>query len=222
MNKNTIIISTIAIVVFIIVAYFLTNKPVTSNYAQIVKPRTTVSESAKIPDHLLGKGPHILVEYSDLQCPACKAFHEYLLEEKKKDVSFGKLLDTQYTIIYRNFPLTNIHKNAQLAAQSVEAAGMQGKFYEFLTKAFADQTTWAQSDTAKQYFISIAKDLGLKTDQFTKDIDSADVIQKINIDIQTGTQTNLEATPTFFIDGNKVTGIGSFEDLKKLLIESAK
>ena len=64
-----------------------------------------------------------LIEYSDFQCPACGAYYPMI---KKLNEEFG----SQMQFAYRNFPLKQIHDNAEPAAYAAEAAGKQGKFWK--------------------------------------------------------------------------------------------
>ncbi len=130
-------------------------------------------------------------------------------------------MDEKYSFVYRHFPLTGIHKNAELAARSAEAAALQGKFYDFLDKAFATQGTWAQSDTARDFFVNIAKELGLDTAKYNADIDSDVVSAKIVADVSSGEAAKIDATPTFFIDGEKIKGFGTFPEFKQIIIDYA-
>jgi protein-disulfide isomerase len=76
----------------------------------------------------------ILVEYSDFQCPACKAY-EPLVEQMV--AKYGD----RVAFVYREFPLYQIHVNADAAARAAEAAGKQGKFWEMHDLLFANQAT---------------------------------------------------------------------------------
>ncbi|MBP6994194.1 thioredoxin domain-containing protein [Candidatus Woesebacteria bacterium] len=223
MNKKLIVISIVALVGFVVLAYFSTNEPAQTAFPEQAQLRPSgASDSAKLGDHPQGAGKHIMVEYSDLQCPACKSAHDYLKAEKQKDPAFAKIMDEQFTFVYRHFPLVNIHKNADVVARSAEAAAIQGKFYEFIDRAFATQSEWAESDKARELFVNIATDLGLDTDKFDADIDSQAVTDKIGADIQLGEQARIEGTPTFFIDGEKITGFGSFDEFKKIVVDSVQ
>ena len=149
-----------------------------------------------------------LVEYSDFQCPACSFYNGYvdkLLEEDK-----GKV-----RLIYREFPLTEVHDNAFLAAKAAEAAGAQGKFWEMHDTLFDKQTEWSNEKDAKSVFISYAKNLELDEKIFSEDLESKKVEEKVNIDIESGKSLNISGTPTFFINGNKFANIKSYEDFKK-------
>jgi len=222
MNTKLIVISITAIIGFVVLAYFSTNKPVPTEFPEQAQVRTqNASDSAKIFDHTLGKGKNVLVEYSDLQCPACQAVHNYLSTEKKNDPKFAKIMEEQYTFVYRHYPLIRIHKNAEIAARSAEAAAMQGKFYEFLDEAFKTQKKWSEIDTAREFFVDVAKSLDLDEAQFVKDVDSATVSEKIGEDIALADKANIRGTPTFFING-EIVDFGNFEQLKQIITDSAQ
>ena len=88
----------------------------------------------------------VLVEYSDLQCPACRAVFPIIQE---LDQEFGDEL----RIEYRHFPLTQIHQHAELAARATEAAGVQGKFWEMHDLLFEKQPIWSASPNPRANFI---------------------------------------------------------------------
>src|SRR5215212_3388744 len=102
--------------------------------------------------------PVWLVEISDFQCPFCKQWH---------DETFAKI-DQQYVktgkvrMAYLNFPLTRIHKNAQLAAEAAMCAGVQGKFWELHSSLFQSQAKWADSKTPIIVFDSLARAAGVE------------------------------------------------------------
>lgn len=212
MSKNTIIISVISIIaifVFLGLVYTLTNKPTPSSY-----PQVNVIQSN---DHVKWSPAkkQILVEYSDLQCPACKAFHQIIKQQIENDKSItGKI-----TFVYRHFPLP-IHQYSQYASYAAEAASKQGKFFEFSDILFDTQESWAglkDANAVKDYFVSVAKTLKLNTDQFKKDMNSDTIKQAVQNDMASGAAANVDATPTFFLNGSKLDNIRSFDDFKKLL-----
>ncbi len=80
-----------------------------------------------------------IVEFSDFQCPYCKRFADNSLSQIKKDyIDTGKV-----KLYYREFPLTNIHPNAEIAAEAAECANEQGKFWQFHDQLFSRQDTWS-------------------------------------------------------------------------------
>ena len=74
-------------------------------------------------------------------------------------------------LVYRHFPLNQIHAHAQKAAESAEAANAQGAFWEYHTALFESQADWANlsSSEARDHFIGIAEEIGLDAEQFAAD-----------------------------------------------------
>lgn len=155
---------------------------------------------------------NILVEYGDYQCPACLAYHGFvrqLLAEAGDRVAF----------VYRNFPLRNVHQFAQIAAQSAEAAGKQGKFWEMYDLLYSSQASWSKENDAGKTFEGYAQSLGLNLDQFKKDRDSDGVKNKVEEDFQSGVRAQVQGTPTFYLNGKKFENPYSYDDFKKLVLQ---
>lgn len=161
-------------------------------------------------DHVKGnpESGNVLIEYSDLQCPACQAYHllvEQLAAEYPEEIA----------VVYRHFPL-NQHKNAKLAAYAAESAGSQDKFWEMTALIFQNQDLWAEDNQARDAFISYAQEFYLDQEKFVQDLDSAQVQDKVENDYLSGVQANVQATPTFFFNGRKITNPKNYEDFVKL------
>ncbi len=157
--------------------------------------------NGNIADHTKGSDSNkiLLIEYGDYQCPSCRGAHPNvtaLMEEYNDDVTF----------IFRNFPLTAIHPNARAAAAVAEAAGLQGKFWEMHDKLYETQTDWSNLDASKrtEIFNSYARDLELDMAKFEEDLAAKPVNQKINFDLALGKSAGTSATPTFFLNGEKL------------------
>jgi protein-disulfide isomerase len=155
-----------------------------------------------------------LVEFSDFQCPACGIYYPIVTQVAKD-------FKDSMTFVYRNFPLTELHPNAQVAAQAAEAAGMQGKYWEMHDLLFTKQKDWSASGTAKDIFTQYAESLGLNVDQFKKDIDSDAVKNKIAGDVNDGNTLGITGTPTFFLNNQKIENPASLADFE-LLIKNAQ
>jgi len=157
-------------------------------------------KSGNIADHVFGKKDSkvVLVEYGDFQCPACFGAHPNIqaLSEKYKD---------QIAFVFRNFPLTAIHPNALAAAAAAEAAGLQGKYWEMNNSIYNNQDAWKTATASERtaIFVGFAKELGLNTESFTKDISSPSVTKKINFDLALGKKDGVSGTPSFTINGVK-------------------
>lgn len=168
-------------------------------------------------DHVRGpeNAPVTIIEYSDLQCPACAAYLpliEKLIDEASSTVRFA----------YRHFPLYPLpHKNAYNAAQASEAAGLQGKFWEMYRLIFANQTAWENSDAAAGIFEGYAERIGLDMNQYKKDYDSVDVKARIQRDREEGDSLGVNATPTFFINGKAIVNPQGYDAFKALVQTAA-
>jgi protein-disulfide isomerase len=154
----------------------------------------------------------VLVEYSDFQCPACAAYFplvERLINESSTTLRFA----------YRHFPLTQ-HANAMPASQASEAAGLQGKFWEMYTMLFETHDEWENSTDVKTIFDGYATKLGLDMDKYSSDFASQAVIEKINNDMKSGVRAGVDSTPTFFLNGKKLSNPQDYDEFKKIIDEN--
>src|SRR5258705_2387745 len=104
-----------------------------------------------------------LEEFGDYQCPPCGELHPSL---KKMKQEFGPNLN----FVFRNLPLTAIHKNALVAAQAAEAARVQNKFWEMHDMLYESQELWKDDINPRSIFVKFASDLGLDTARFSRDM----------------------------------------------------
>lgn len=159
------------------------------------------NSNAKPTNHVEGKGTTgvTLVEYGDFQCPFCGEYYPLVKQVQEK-------YNDQITFQFRNLPLLQIHQNAFAAARAAEAASNQNKFWEMYDKLYQTQSEWSASSKALETFSGYAKQLGLNVDKFKQDFSSTAVNDTINADIQAFEKTKLEkSTPTFILDGKKIT-----------------
>lgn len=159
-----------------------------------------------MPPHVRGN-PNASVtveEFADFQCPACGAYYPEL---KKMEADFGDKLK----VIYRENPLFPNHQYSIIAAQAAEAAALQGedKFWLMHDKLFETQTTWAESkdkDAAVATFVDYAKQIGLNTDQFMRDLNGEAVAARIFQDGKRAHALGVQSTPSFYVNGKEATG----------------
>ncbi len=147
--------------------------------------------------HVKGSGAIEVVEFSDYQCPACASVHEPLKQILAK-------FEGKVSFVYRHFPLTTIHKNAQLAAQATESAHNQGKYWEYGDLLFAKQNEWAGLADPKEKFVEYAKSLGMDADKFGNELTSDEVKARVSVDMLAASRYALGGTPTFFVNGLEV------------------
>lgn len=154
------------------------------------------SDGAKKPNVKVSS-PVVLEEYGDYQCPPCGQLYPEL---KQIEQEYGG----QVQIVFHHFPLMKIHKNALMAAHAAEAARNQNKFWEMHNRLYSNQKAWADLDDPRPILISYAQQLGLNIDQFTRDLGSNQIDQRISADIQRGTSMGVTGTPTVFLDSHLV------------------
>ena len=181
-----------------------------SNSAAVADTNTapTVADiTIKPTDYVRGdtNAPVTLVEYSDFECPYCESLAT-TLDQVMTDYQ-GKV-----KLVYRYFPLTSIHPNAQKSAEAAECAGAQGKFWEMHDKLFENQSALAVTDL-KQY----AKDLGLNTTTFNNCLDNGTATARVNSDEQEGINYGVQGTPATFINGTLVSGALPYSSFKSAI-----
>lgn|SRR3989344_443884 len=183
-------------------AWKMTSKP-----TEIKQINFTFSKNDRIKGNKDSKV--ILIEYSDFQCPACKAY--FPLVKQIADTFKDKA-----AIIYRHFPLPQ-HQNAQKAAYSAESAGNQGKFWEMHDLLFKNQENWSDKSNIDELLLSYAKELKLDEEQFKKDIASKKIHDKVDTDVSSGQEAGVNSTPSFFLNGEKLDNPSNFETFKKII-----
>ncbi len=138
-----------------------------------------------------------LEEFGDYQCPACAQLHPTLKKLKQEYAA-------NLTLIFRNLPLTTVHKNALAAAQAAEAARIQNHFWEMHDLLYENQDLWKDDVNPRSTFIKFATDLGLNTWQFTRDLDGKQIQMRIEADADAAAQQGIDGTPTILINGRKL------------------
>ena len=152
------------------------------------------------PPNSLGapNAPVTLEEFADFQCPTCAVMHPKVQELR---AAYGDRL----RIIFREFPLKiPAHDKSYEAAVAAEAAGLQGKFWDMQNLLFTNQQTWSVAPSYRQIFEDYAQKLGLDVEKFKDDMAGLAAKNRVNADLERGNSLGLNATPSFFINGNPV------------------
>jgi protein-disulfide isomerase len=164
-----------------------------------------------VADHVFGnsKSQVVLIEYGDYECPGCEALYTPL-----KDVV--NQYKNQIAFVFRNLPLTTIHANALAAATAAEAAGLQGRYYEYHDILYDNQDAWkdAQVTQRESLFDGYARQLGLDVNKFKTDLTNNDVGAKIDRDRSLAGKLGLTSTPTLVLDGQKLSQDITFDKTK--------
>ena len=166
-----------------------------------------VSESR---DHIQG---HVaaavtLVEYGDYECPYCAQAYLIVKEVQER-------LGNKVRFVFRNFPLTRLRPHAYQSALAVETAAAQGKFWEMYDFLFKH----GQSLTDDNLKLSAAK-LGLNVNKFDLEFRDRTYSRHVDEDIQSGEESGVTKTPTFFINGDRYDDSWDLDSLLSALDEA--
>ncbi|ADB50906.1 DsbA family protein [Conexibacter woesei] len=147
-----------------------------------------------------------LVEFLDFECESCRALYPYLEQLRAE-------YDGRVTFAIRYFPIAS-HTNAQLAAQAVEAASLQGRLEPMYRTMFETQAEWGESQESRRAtFLGFASRLGLDMDRFRRDLDDPRTAARIARDQEEGLALGVQGTPTLFLNGEQLQ-LESVDQLK--------
>jgi protein-disulfide isomerase len=213
MSKQFWAVIAVIVLVFVGVAVFNSSKSDNGGGSGDTKAATS---------HVKGAGTSgvTLVEYGDFQCPYCQQYYPTVQQVL---ADYGDQLKFQFV----NFPLTSLHQNAFAASRAAEAAGKQGKFWEMYDQLYQNndpngRTGWVASNAPTSFFNQFAQQIGLNQEQFKKDYASAAVNNAVNADLAKGNKLKVDSTPTFYLDGKKITVTNSVDEFKKVIDAAIK
>lgn len=147
-------------------------------------------------DHLWGppNAAVTLVQYGDYQCPHCGAIYPLVLELLEQ-------MGERLCFVFRHFPQSDVHPEAQHAAEAAEAAANQGKFWPMHHRLFTRQHALGNG-----YLVDYAVDLGLDVPQFLREVTGDHHVSRVEADLASGRASGVVGTPTFFINGQRYRG----------------
>src|SRR3989338_2763343 len=206
MNQETKVFIGIGVitVAILIGAVFLFSKPQSVPQAADTRVVLCAQQQSVGPEN----SQVTLIEFSDFQCPACKAAWPTV-------EALTKAYPNQLRFVYRHFPLPQ-HKFAKDAAYAAEAAGKQGKFWEMSNLLFENQES-----ISPELFPKLADELRLDLEQFKKDMESQEIKDKVEADLNDARTLGVNSTPTFYLNGTKVN-LANFDDLKTQVEKSLR
>lgn len=157
------------------------------------------NEGVEVLTHVKGNpdAAVVLTEYSDLQCPACAAFAPVISDMLE---TYGDAVRFEY----KHYPLVSIHPFALNAAIAAEAAGQQGKFFEYHDLLFANQQQWSSSAIPTGAFMAYAEELGLDVELFERHMKSTVLRDKVRAELDAARELGLTSTPSFFLNGQRM------------------
>jgi protein-disulfide isomerase len=142
-----------------------------------------------------------LVEYGDYECPHCGRAYPIVKQVQKH---FRK----RVRLVFRNFPLAEMHPHAEAAAEVAEFAGAQGKFWEMHDLLFENQTRLGDA-----LFAELARKLKLSTSAMEQALEQNTFEARVRADFSGGVRSGVNGTPTFFINGHRHDDSFDFETL---------
>jgi protein-disulfide isomerase len=147
------------------------------------------------------------VEYGDYQCPYCGEAHP-VIERLQK--ALGKKL----RFVFRNFPLTEAHPYALMAAEAAEAAALQGKFWEMHDWIYENQEM-LDPEVLPEW----AEELGLDVKELAAGMKQRAVLKRIEEDRSSGLGSGVNGTPSFFINGKQYEGEADYDSMHEALLD---
>ena len=157
-------------------------------------------------DHIRGRldAPVTLLEYGDFECPYCGDAAPLI----------DKLLDhlgDELRYVLRHLPLTDVHPNAQMAAEAAEAAGAQGGVLGDARPAAGQPGRADAPPTSYRH----AAELGLDLDRFPEDLRRREHAPRVAEDVQSADASGVSGTPTFFVNGRRHQGVYDVDTLTR-------
>ncbi|MGI5214507.1 DsbA family protein [Plantactinospora sp. CA-290183] len=163
-------------------------------------------------DHIRGPvdAPATLVEYGDYQCPHCGLAHRNLVDLLRQRPDGVRL-------VFRHFPLTNVHPYAEDAAETAEAAGTRGCFWPMHDWIFEHQ------DQLDPVHLSLGmQQIGLPADEIGDELGAHEHLDRIRGDFVGAIRSGVNAAPTFFLNGVRYEGTYSVPDLLAAVDKAAE
>ena len=166
-----------------------------------------------------------IIEFSDFQCPFCAKFHiETLPTIMEEYINKGTV-----KLVFRDFPIQNIHPNAVPASIAAECANEQGKFKQMYDTLFEKQKEWSNLKTsyAIAIFTQYASEIQLDEEKFDSCLRDAKYLEDVQNDLNDGRTYGVTGTPGFFIGNEQIgfvelKGSQPFESFKKIIDSQLK
>ena len=142
-----------------------------------------------------------LIQYGGYQCSHSGDIWPIVKQLKET-------LGSELKYVFRHFPLPNLHPLAMESAVAAEAAGLQGKFWAMHDKIMENQRYLNRASLN-----SFADEIGLNTSEFVRDCRNRQLYKRVTSDLESGIQSGVNGTPTFFINELMYNGFNDFQSL---------
>lgn len=186
---------------------FMTDLEAKHEVAYEVEPYRAELDVEGEPSKGPADAPVTIVEFSDFECPFCSRVVPALDQVEE---SYGD----KVRIVFKQFPLTTIHPQAQKAAEASLCAAEQDKFWELHDAMFAAQDKLAVADLE-----ATARELGLDGDAFAECVASGRHADAVKADQREGALAGVSGTPALFINGRLISGVVPYAQLAEVIDE---
>lgn len=175
-------------------------------------PSSTVPPAVRQAGHVRGldTAPVTIEEWADFQCPACGVF----ARTTEQQLVSTYVARGEVRIVYRQFSFLGME--SQWAAEASECADEQGKFWEYHDRLFASQAGENRGAFSRANLKRIGESLGLGAG-FAACVDSGRYAQRVRDETKVGEGLGVRATPTLFVNGRKIEGAASYEQLRAVI-----
>lgn len=176
---------------------------------RLVAVATLQAHLVRPDSHATGnlESPVTVVEFGDFECPMCGLAQKSV---EKMLAQYG----SKIRFVFRQFPLTSVHPQAEKAAEASECAAAQGKFWE-ADKLFYEK----QSDLSVEALKRYAATLGLNTAEFDRCLSSGQMASRVQQDVADGKALGVVGTPTFFVGHKVIVGPPNYENLSAMIAQ---
>lgn len=184
-----------------------------------VEVEIDASELASVQGISIGEpnAPVVIYEFADFQCPACASYAALTAPLVKERLVESGLV----RYVHYDFPLTQIHPHAFLAARAGRCAEEQGGFWQFHDLVYARQMRWSSMGDASGVFIDIAEEIGLDRGQFTECLRSDRFAEEVTRNMRLGESLGVPGTPTLFVNMRRLPQVPSYSELEALVRSEA-
>lgn len=188
--------------------------PLSARAADDSIPTAELMKPEALPDMIMGsaKAPVTIIEYSSMTCPHCAHFQKTTFPElKKRYIDTGKV-----RFISREFPLDSLAAAAFMLARCAGELD-SSKYFAMVDTLFRQQDTWAVQKPIP-HLLTIAKQAGFTKDRFDKCIANQKILDGIEKVRQRAIDKfKVNATPTFFVNGKRLEGAVSIDEMAKVI-----
>lgn len=176
---------------------------------------TAALTQGKFPELGSTDSPVTIVEFADFQCPFCQ--HAATILKQLQSTPDGR----KVRLVFRHFPL-GFHPWAQIAAEAAACVNLQSSehFWELHDWIFENQKTLTAANARTRLLEVVGKMQGIDVKAYQSCVETSQTSAAIKQDVAAGAAHDVRGTPTFFINGRRIAGMRSLEDLRAIIADA--